>query len=182
MNVETGSQIRGLAKSAAENYIVAGCTDGLITVFDLGQTGKERLTKELVSFMGKEGVRLVAWREKPRKEIITADETGVVTVWDLKSQSPIYVLQAHSGPVTQLEWQEEKQQLITCSKDKSIKVWKFPPIWVDEQSVVKRKVPDHEKEVNKGNDDYDDSPRSLDAESPAEPGMPSWSKKTSNPG
>ena len=34
--------------------------------------------------MGKVGVRLVAWREKPRKEIITADETGVVTVWDLK--------------------------------------------------------------------------------------------------
>ena len=63
---------------------MAGCTDGLITVFDLGQVGKERLAKELVSFMGKVGVRLVAWREKPRKEIITADETGVVTVWDLK--------------------------------------------------------------------------------------------------
>ena len=50
--------------------------------------------------MGKQGVRLVAWRERPRKEIITADESGIVTVWDLKSQSPIYVMQAHTGPVT----------------------------------------------------------------------------------
>ena len=93
-----------MAKSAQENYIVAGCTDGLITVFEIPQIGKERLTKELVSFMGKQGVRLVAWREKPRKEIITADETGVVTVWDLKSQDPIYVMQAHQGPITQLIW------------------------------------------------------------------------------
>ena len=82
--------------------------------------------------MGKEGVRLVAWREKPRREIITADESGVVTVWDLKQQAPIYVMQAHTGPVTQLEWQEEKQQLITCSKDKSIKIWRFPETWIDE--------------------------------------------------
>ena len=106
--VDTKTEIRGLAVSSAENFLVAGCKDGLITVYDLGQPGKERLAKELVSFMGKDGVRLVAWREKPRREIITADESGVVTVWDLKQQSPIYVMQAHTGPVTQLEWQEEK--------------------------------------------------------------------------
>ena len=130
--MDTKTEIRGLAVSSAENFLVAGCKDGLITVYDLGQPGKERLAKELVSFMGKDGVRLVAWREKPRREIITADETGVVTVWDLKQQSPIYVMQAHTGPVTQLEWQEEKQQLITCSKDKSIKIWRFPDTWIDE--------------------------------------------------
>ena len=130
--MDTKTEIRGLAVSSAENFLVAGCKDGLITVYDLGQPGKERLAKELVSFMGKDGVRLVAWREKPRREIITADETGVVTVWDLKQQSPIYVMQAHTGPVTLLEWQEEKQQLITCSKDKSIKIWRFPDTWIDE--------------------------------------------------
>ena len=106
--VDTKTEIRGLAVSSAENFLVAGCKDGLITVYDLGQPGKERLAKELVSFMGKDGVRLVAWREKPRREIITADESGVVTVWDLKQQSPIYVMQAHTGPITQLEWQEVK--------------------------------------------------------------------------
>lgn len=47
--------------------------------------------------------------------------------------------------------------------------------------MVKRKIPGHEKEENKNNE-YDGSPKSLDAESPAEPGMPSWSKKTGNPG
>ena len=85
LEIDTKTEIRGLAVSSAENFLVAGCKDGLITVYDLGQPGKERLVKELVSFMGKEGVRLVAWREKPRREIITADESGIVTIWDLKS-------------------------------------------------------------------------------------------------
>lgn len=42
-----------------ENYIVAGSSDGAITVFDLLTPGKEKSAKILVSFQGKENVRLV---------------------------------------------------------------------------------------------------------------------------
>lgn len=34
-----------------------------------------------------------------------------------------------------LQWLEGAQTLITCSKDKSIKFWKLPPVWVDEVAV-----------------------------------------------
>ena len=30
---------------------------------------------------------------------------------------------------------------MTCSKDKSIKLWKFPDIWVDEEGVEKAIIP-----------------------------------------
>ena len=79
-------------------------------------------------------------------------------------------MQAHTGPVTQLEWNEDKQQLMTGSKDKTIKIWKFPEVWVDEQSVVKRAVPHHEKQEETKSES---TPISLDDESPTEPGMPS---------
>lgn len=97
---ETGAQIRGLACNVHENYIVAGSSDGAITVFDLLTPGKEKNAKILVSFQGKENVRLVQWREKPRREILTGDQSGIVTVWDLKEQEPVYVLQAHTAPIT----------------------------------------------------------------------------------
>lgn len=73
LTIETGAQIRGLATNSFENFIVAGSSDGAITVFDLLTKGKERNAKRMISFQGKENVRLVAWREFPRREIITGD-------------------------------------------------------------------------------------------------------------
>ena len=57
--MQTGQEVRGLAKSASENYIIAGSSDGSITVYEMNVPGKERLAKEYVSFMGRPGVRLV---------------------------------------------------------------------------------------------------------------------------
>lgn len=108
LTTETQAQIRGLATNIHENFIVAGSSDGSITIFDLLTPGKEKNGKILVSFQGKENVRLVAWREKPRREILTGDQNGIVTVWDLKEQEPVYVLQAHTDAITQMQWHEDR--------------------------------------------------------------------------
>ena len=50
LSIETGAQIRGLACNIHENFIVAGSSDGAITVFDLLTPGKEKNAKILVSF------------------------------------------------------------------------------------------------------------------------------------
>lgn len=50
LTIETGQQIRGLACNSHQNFIVAGSSDGAITVFDLLTPGKERNAKLLVSF------------------------------------------------------------------------------------------------------------------------------------
>ncbi len=104
-----------------------GQLDGTVTIYDLGAPGKEKFTKPLTSWQGKKGIRLICMRDKPRREIITGDNTGIITVWDLKTQQPVFVLQAHTDVITQMNWQEDKQVLVTCAKDKSIKIWKFPP-------------------------------------------------------
>ena len=122
--------------------MVAGCVDGTITVFDLMASGKERLVKPIVSLQGKKNVRCLQWRERPRREIIAGHADGLVTVWDYKQQSPIFVLQAHTSAITAMKWDEDRQTLMTCAKDKSFKIWQFPLIWVDEQSVDLQRAPE----------------------------------------
>jgi WD40 repeat protein len=51
----------------------------------MGAPGKEKFTKQITTWQGKQGIRLVAMRDKPRREIITGDNTGIVTVWDIRS-------------------------------------------------------------------------------------------------
>lgn len=50
LTTETQAQIRGLATNIHENFIVAGSSDGSITIFDLLTPGKEKNGKILVSF------------------------------------------------------------------------------------------------------------------------------------
>ena len=32
----------------------------------------------------------------------------------------------------------EKQQIISCAKDKSIKIWQLPDFWMDEHKVIQQ--------------------------------------------
>jgi len=77
----------------------------------------------------------VAWRDST-KEIITASGDGNVTIWSAKDGHPMYVLSAHAGSaITQMQWLEDKQLLITCAKDKRLKIWSLPRVWYDEEEV-----------------------------------------------
>ena len=102
---------------------MAGCADGSINVFDLNANGRERLAKHLVTLQGNKGVRCLQWRDRPRRELIAGHADGLVTIWDFKQHKPVFVLQAHTSAITKMEWHEDKQVLITCSKDKNLKIW-----------------------------------------------------------
>lgn len=84
------SEIKGL--QVINNLLCAGQVDGQVTLYDMGPPGKEKFTKVLTTWQGKPGVRLICMRDKPRREILTGDNTGIITVWDLKTQQPVYVL------------------------------------------------------------------------------------------
>lgn len=57
IQVDSKSEIKGIAINSAENYVAAGCQDGTITVFDLNAPGKERLIKPIMTVQGNKGVR-----------------------------------------------------------------------------------------------------------------------------
>lgn len=83
LDLPTKEEVRGL--QVINNMLCVGQMDGLVTLFDMGAPGKEKFTKPITQFNGKAGVRVICMRDKPRREIITGDNTGVITVWDLKS-------------------------------------------------------------------------------------------------
>ena len=90
------------------------------------------------------------WRDHGR-EIISGDEEGTVTFWYSKEGNPLYVMKAHQGPITQMRWNEELQQLITCGKDKTVKVWQLPDRWIDESASSN--TPYHQPEFSHGIED-----------------------------
>ena len=81
------------------NFLLASDVNGYVTVFDIGKPGKEKLTKRIGYTQGKPKQRIVLWRDQGR-EIITGDEDGVVTFWLSKEGCALYVIHAHSGPIT----------------------------------------------------------------------------------
>jgi WD40 repeat protein len=115
----------GIKGGLTSNYLLVSDVNGYITIFDIGNAGKEKLTKRVGFTQGRPKQRIVIWRDQGR-EIISGDEDGCVTFWYSKEGAPLYVLKAHQGPITQMRWNEDTQQLITCSKDKSIKIWQLP--------------------------------------------------------
>lgn len=49
LTVDSKSEIKGIALNQSESFLVAGCADGTINIFDLGANGRERLAKPLVT-------------------------------------------------------------------------------------------------------------------------------------
>ena len=137
--------------SMTQNFLMASDINGYITIFDINNPGKEKLTKRIGNTQGKPKQRVVVWRDQGR-EIISGDEDGFVTFWYSKEGNALYVLKAHTAAITQMRWNEDLQQLITCSKDKTVKLWQIPPRWIDES--LKRKAQDEDEQEIVPKTDY----------------------------
>ena len=76
-----------------------------------------------------------------KKEIITGDNTGKITIWNIKTGEPIYSFVSHEiMPLNCLVYLIDKKLIISGGVDKSIKIWKIPKFWFDE------KIEKYEKE------------------------------------
>ena len=90
-------------------------------------------------------------------------------MFDLKTQSPVYVLQAHADVITQMKWLEKKQMLITLAKDKSIKFWRFPKTWIDESSVASQIDPGAQQPASDSSSDDEREERASPKQEPEDP-------------
>ena len=79
-------------------------------------------------------------------ELITGDQNGRVIVWNLKMGKTIYTGKAHTGAITQMNYDAAHKILITGGKDKKIIFWKLPEKWINED--VERFEKDEIKNLN----------------------------------
>lgn len=51
-------------------------------------------------------------------------------------------MKAHEADITKMIWLEKENILMTASKDKSIKVWKFPEFWRNRDTEIQEQEED----------------------------------------
>jgi len=124
--------IRGFHIDFLKYFIFTGSIDGKICIFDLNQPGKERFIKEIGVLDTKKKVRVIRYHFA-NHEIIVGDEDGKISVYTLKGGEPLHVFEAHKGAITQMYWDEDTKILISVGKDKSLRYWKFPHKWRNEE-------------------------------------------------
>ena len=89
-SVQTSSKtnIRAMYIDYKKFYIFTGTLAGRISVLDLGLLGKERFIKEITGFGGNQKIRTLRYNSISN-ELISADDTGKITIWSLKTGEPI---------------------------------------------------------------------------------------------
>ena len=44
-------------------------------------------------------------------------------VWNIETQAKLMVVDGHDGPITGLQFNADRTLMITCSRDKTVKLW-----------------------------------------------------------
>ena len=139
------SCIRAAYLDNLNQLFFTGSVNGLINVINLGMPGKERLITEMTKFsIGKMKIRVCVSNPK-NNELITGDQAGRVTVWSLKTGTPIYLWEAHpKSAITKMWLQKEENLLWTAGKDKCLNIWQLPQKWIsnEAQNFEERQVKD----------------------------------------
>ena len=173
-NIQTSSlsSIRAFHIDYKNSYIFTGNLGGKICIMNLPKEGKEKLISEISNFgVGNQKIR-VCTNDPINYELITGDENGRVTIWNLKTGKPIYLWIAHQSAITQIWYQSDKHILWTGGKDLRIKMWQLPEKWISEEvdsfetnevinitaKIAAEKI---EKMIQKKEEDEDDSDDDL---------------------
>ena len=130
----SSSSIRAFHMCPEINYIFTGDADGRICTFDLPKEDKERLMSEISHFgVGEQKIR-VCTCDPNTFQLITGDQNGRITIWNLKTGKPIYLWMAHpKSVITQIWYEADKKLLWTAAKDAKLRVWQLPEKWVNEE-------------------------------------------------
>lgn len=106
---------------------------GKITIFEIGEVGKEKISLEISQFGFKNPFNSIKY-DNIKKEIITGDILGKITIWNIKTGEPIYSFISHKKyPINCLFYSDKERLVISGGRDKSVKIWKIPQFWFDEK-------------------------------------------------
>ena len=168
-NLQTSSlsSIRAFHIDYKNSYIFTGNVGGKICILNLPQAGKEKFISEISNFgVGEQKIR-VCRNDPDNYQLITGDQNGRVTIWNLKTGKPIYLWEAHpKSAITQMWYQNDLHILWTGGKDLKIKMWQLPEKWVSEEvdtfettevkNIISKITEEKIEKLNKKKEDDDD--------------------------
>ncbi|CAD8078645.1 unnamed protein product [Paramecium primaurelia] len=125
--------LKCLKLDSNQNLLMAiGQETGEIIMIDIGSIKCEKQLRWIGQINTKTKGYKFCWSQK-RKELFVGTSDGTVQFWDYDTKQLIFVLKAHDSEITQMQWIEEDQHLLTSSRDKEIKTWLLPLQWKNQQ-------------------------------------------------
>ena len=142
-NTSENSPLNDLIPYTIKHYLFSCSDKGNISVFDLGKSGQEKITKELSFFNyygAKFQIKSIVY-ESETNQVITGDDHGRIIFWSLKYGKPIHVTRVSRKKkcimkMRFVENSEEKNKLLFVScLDNSIYFIKLPLKWLNNDEI-----------------------------------------------
>lgn len=112
-------KIRRIKSSSNGVYFSLVGQDGLVRVFDT------TFFNEISSFIAhKNGATALLFHPKNDGQIITGGKDALLKIWDWKTAQVIQEIPAHNFVIYDIISVDNGDSVATCSRDKSIKIWK----------------------------------------------------------
>lgn len=113
-----GQKIRGLDQSADEKHIAIASQDGKIRILDT-----DFFNEKAVFFAHNDGANSVRFMPHQPAVIISGGKDGYLRLWNAFTGEKINAIPAHNYAIYSIVFTQDGRHFITCSRDKSIKVW-----------------------------------------------------------
>ncbi|GAB7350819.1 hypothetical protein MBLNU459_g1354t1 [Dothideomycetes sp. NU459] len=110
----------------AGQQFLSGSQDGTVKLWDLRDLRRDAATfsSRFTSTGQHEGVRDVKWSPTDIFGMALCTDGGFVQQWDYrKPKAPPTRIAAHNRPCATIDWHPDGKHLLSCSADKTVKVW-----------------------------------------------------------
>jgi F-box and WD-40 domain protein 1/11 len=121
------------------NYVVSGSRDKTIRIWDL----ENRICVGQLS--GHTGSVLCLQYDGPTNTVISGSSDTTIITWDMLCGTATHIYTGHTEPVLNVRFDE--RHVVSCSKDKTIKVWSRDLTRLDAQACLRTLV-GHRAAVN----------------------------------
>jgi WD40 repeat protein len=119
--------VRSLHFEVSDQYLFSGGFDNSVMIWKIGTRGDESSESKRVGILRggpPSKIKAVNFSSK-RRQVFAGHQNGALTVWNTRDGSVLNVICPHAADIVDLIWNEEKEQLISCSRDGFTNVWSF---------------------------------------------------------
>eukprot|EP01016_Furgasonia_blochmanni_P039362 TRINITY_DN4880_c0_g1_i2.p1 TRINITY_DN4880_c0_g1~~TRINITY_DN4880_c0_g1_i2.p1 ORF type:complete len:567 (+),score=161.86 TRINITY_DN4880_c0_g1_i2:131-1831(+) len=125
---QEGCNIRTIVMDPDRKFLLAGSSNGMVLIFQIGKPGKEKLSQLVSSIETSKNIRSIGVILNT-KELFVAGGAPNVQMIHSNSGQHFYALPAHEDNVEKIILLGDERVIISGSKDRSVKGWKLPSDW-----------------------------------------------------